>query len=879
MIGQTISHYKILEKLGEGGMGVVYKAQDLTLDRFVALKFLPAHLTVNDAEQARFLQEAKAAATINHPHVCTIHAVEEQDGQKFIVMEYVDGVTLRKKFEDAPLKANDALGYATQILEALQEAHSKGIVHRDIKSDNIMVNSKNQIKVMDFGLAKLKGSLKLTRTSSTVGTLAYMSPEQIQGGEVDARSDIFSFGVVLFEMLTRRTPFRGEHEAAMVYSIANEEPESLLKLRSDASPELERIIKRALEKDPEDRYQSAADMLSELRRVLKQSSRVSRAAISSAYVPTGVAPSPPAPTPVRSKKMLWMGIGGLGIAVLLVAIFLFSRKSSQEPNSVATLNPNMSLRVLPIPFTQVLYPSLSPDGNWVAFPAGDVSGKWDVYYMHVSGADPRRITADSSVLSGDRTANISPDGSQVVYDRPNPVTNGFDVCVVSSLGGVSKLVVEDGRAPRWRPDGQRIGYVRIRRAPSTVVYGFWTVNPDGSDNRLEFADSLGARGRFNFAWSADGRSIAWIRSFKEGYQEVITRALASGTERQLTFDKKNIDDVCWTRRGVIIFSSNKGGNTNLWMVPTEGGTPQQITKGSGPDIGISISSDDQKLLYLQEQRVGYIWSASIDGSDARQVTFDDRAVDVVSLSPDGKRIAFSMGDIDPLKPVSHLFVQDRDGANRRQITSGDIVAAAPGWSPDGRWISFSSRPASDPPDSFKIFVVDAAHPGMPRQLGLGIPISWVSSSTLLTSRPNATHNEIVSVDGGSQKQFYEDSTFARPVASGKLIAFSDLHKGKEGLWLISSDYAKNPSKINPKRLFAQDEVVVARFSSEYVYYWNQQGELWRMNFLTEKKERVKGTFPGLTRNSPRDVRSDDKEMIYVVQKRSGKLVVIENLFH
>jgi serine/threonine protein kinase/tetratricopeptide (TPR) repeat protein len=274
MIGQTISHYKILEKLGEGGMGVVYKAQDTKLDRLVAMKFLPHHLSANEAEKARFLQEAKAASALNHPNVCTIYDIKEENSQQFIVMEFVDGATLKHK---VPIqKIQDALTYALQIGEALHEAHGKGIVHRDIKCENIMVNSKNQIKVMDFGLAKLKGSLKLTKTSSTIGTLSYMAPEQIQGGEVDARSDIFSFGVVVFEMLTGHMPFRGDHEASMMYSIINEEPESVQKTRQDVSAEIDRIIRRALEKDPEDRYQHIDDMVSELRRVQKQSTRISR---------------------------------------------------------------------------------------------------------------------------------------------------------------------------------------------------------------------------------------------------------------------------------------------------------------------------------------------------------------------------------------------------------------------------------------------------------------------------------------------------------------------------------------------------------------------------------------------------------------------------
>lgn len=279
MIGHTVSHYKILEKLGEGGMGVVYRAEDLKLKRIVALKFLPQHLTRTEAEQTRLQQEAQAAATLNHPNICTIHAISEHEGQQFIDMELVDGKTLREKLSAGHLSVPDAIAYAIQIGEALYEAHAKGIVHRDVKAENIMVNTKNQIKVMDFGLAKLKGSLKLTKTSSTVGTLAYMAPEQIQGGEVDARSDIFAFGVLLFEMLTGKLPFRGDHESAMMYSIVNEEPEPVQKYLPDASPELMHILNKALDKDPDSRYQSAADMVVDLRRVRKESGRVSRAAI------------------------------------------------------------------------------------------------------------------------------------------------------------------------------------------------------------------------------------------------------------------------------------------------------------------------------------------------------------------------------------------------------------------------------------------------------------------------------------------------------------------------------------------------------------------------------------------------------------------------
>ncbi|NQT25566.1 protein kinase [candidate division KSB1 bacterium] len=274
MIGQTILHYKILEKLGEGGMGIVYKAQDTKLKRTVALKFLPQHLIANKTDKARFLQEAQAAAALNHNNVCTIHDIQEHDGQHFIVMEYVEGKTLREEIslpasQDSHLSKGDtgglpldkAINYATQIAEALQAAHAKDIIHRDIKSENIMVTSTGQIKVMDFGLAKLRGAAKLTKTTNTVGTLAYSSPEQIQGQEVDARSDIFSFGVVLYEMLTGQLPFSGEYESALMYSILNEKPKTIDVFRNGGVETYQNVVEKCLEKKLENRYQSISELM------------------------------------------------------------------------------------------------------------------------------------------------------------------------------------------------------------------------------------------------------------------------------------------------------------------------------------------------------------------------------------------------------------------------------------------------------------------------------------------------------------------------------------------------------------------------------------------------------------------------------------------
>ena len=265
MIGKTISHYKILEKIGAGGMGVVYKAQDTKLDRMVALKFISPQSLKSKEEKARFIQEAKAAAAINHTNITTIYEINEYENDTFISMEYIEGESLRDKIESGPLAIEEALKIAIQISEGLQEAHEHHIIHRDIKSANIIITQNVQVKILDFGLAKLKGQSKFTKAGTTLGTAAYMSPEQYQNKDVDLRSDIWSFGVVLFEMMTGQLPFEGDYEAAVMYSVVNEEPGSASSLRKGIPIEIENIINKALEKDPTKRYQGMKEVMEELR--------------------------------------------------------------------------------------------------------------------------------------------------------------------------------------------------------------------------------------------------------------------------------------------------------------------------------------------------------------------------------------------------------------------------------------------------------------------------------------------------------------------------------------------------------------------------------------------------------------------------------------
>jgi serine/threonine protein kinase/tetratricopeptide (TPR) repeat protein len=335
MIGQTISHYKILEKLGEGGMGVVYLVQDLKLDRLVALKFLPGRLTADEIEKERFIHEAKAASSLNHPNVTTIHEIDEYEGQLFIVMEYCPGESIKELVEKEELSLKKVLDIGIQICEGLTAAHEKDVVHRDVKSENIMITPETRVKIMDFGLAKLKGTTKITTTGTTVGTVAYMSPEQAQGMSVDRRSDIFSFGVVLYEMITGQLPFKGDHETAVIYSIVNETPEPLARYKTNVSEGLQRIVSKALTKESEERYQHIDDLMADLKHERKLLETGTTDVSTSQII---------AAQPRRKRLPLLVSVLAILLVVLFIVIFKSfhvqigpQREAIAEENSLAIM--------------------------------------------------------------------------------------------------------------------------------------------------------------------------------------------------------------------------------------------------------------------------------------------------------------------------------------------------------------------------------------------------------------------------------------------------------------------------------------------------------------------------------------------------------------
>ncbi len=364
MSTETISHYNILSELGRGGMGVVYKAADTKLDRTVALKVLPPHSIGSQDDRARFYREARAAAALHHPHIATIFEIDEDDGQPFIAMEYVDGQALDDRIAERPLPLKQAVGMAIQIAEALKAAHAKNIVHRDIKSANVMLTSSGDAKVLDFGLAKTAASTKLTQMGSTLGTVAYMSPQQARGEDVDHRTDLWSLGAVMYQMIAGKLPFPGDFEQAVVYSILNEEPQPLTAVRTGVPMGLEWIVSKLLAKDPDERYQTATDLLVDLRTVDLTAAGMSRSRVAAAD-PAALQSAESKSTRKRSVASVWVMAGFLvGLAVMGL-IWAFVPKSTVTETVVET-----SVKRFQVPLRAsggLSGVDISPDGSKIVY--------------------------------------------------------------------------------------------------------------------------------------------------------------------------------------------------------------------------------------------------------------------------------------------------------------------------------------------------------------------------------------------------------------------------------------------------------------------------------------------------------------------------------
>ena len=634
--GVTISHYKITEKLGEGGMGVVYKAEDTKLERPVALKFLAPHAIEDPEHEARFVREAKAAARLDHPNICHVYEIDEADGQTFLAMAFLEGRTVKDRIAERPLKLEEALDIAVQTAQGLQAAHEKGIVHRDIKGANLMVTPQGQVKIMDFGLAQLAEGSKLTKTATILGTPAYMSPEQAQRQPTDPRTDVWSLGVVLYEMVTGRLPFEGERDQAVLYAISNEEPQPLTALRTGVPVELDRIVGKALAKDRGDRYQHVDEMLVDLRMALRGSGSARHADASSV-------------SPIRPHGLARQ-IAVVPILAAAVGLTWWLTRSDNPPPS--TQPPVLTRLTSDSGLTY--YPALSPDGTLLAYASDRADEEdLDIWVQQVGGGQPIRLTEHEA---DDLTPVFSPDGRHIIFQSSR---DGGGVYIVPSLGGNERLVAARGFNPRFSPDGKWISYITIPGGTFTT-FRLLRVSVDGGPPTGIETGSLGFRqhvwspdGKFILVLGWPGRAADWWLVPVEGGTTVKTDALTIFRRHGLDFRLLTTHSpMVWSaERNDVLFSASLGDSVNVWRTTLStstgqvAGPPQRVTSGAGVEVQPSTAANG-RVAFANLARNIDLWALPIDPNEGtvvgemRRLT-RDAAPDVApSLSTDGKILLF-----------------------------------------------------------------------------------------------------------------------------------------------------------------------------------------------------------------------------------------------
>ncbi|MCW5982505.1 MAG: PD40 domain-containing protein [Bryobacteraceae bacterium] len=702
--GQTISHYRVLDRIGQGGTAVVYQAEDTRLHRKVALKFLRREAIENPELKARFLREAEAAAALDHPNICTVYQIDEANGRTFLAMAYIDGPSLKDKIRDRPLKLTDALDIAIQIGEGLQAAHENGIVHRDIKSGNVMLTSHGQAKIVDFGLAHLAGAAKITRTGSVAGTPAYMSPEQVRGEEADHRTDIWALGVVLYEMVTGRLPFGDEAAQSVALAIQNREPDLPTALRSGAPVELDRIAGKALAKRVHERYQHVEDLLVDLRSLKRK--------LESGWQPVA---------PKRANRARWYVAGG-ALAAALAAAWIGYWTPWTRPEEVP---------LAPVPLTAYpgfeSGPSFSPDGNEVAFSwNGEDGSNYDIYRKSIGPGAPLRLTSHPA---SDSLPRWSPDGQRIAFRRElGGGTEG--IFLIPALGGVEQQLME--------VRGQLVFRVRHAWSPD----GKWLLTSDGTPpqepyylvllsvatrekRRLTDPPQDSGCGDFGASFSPDGRSIVFCRGrtsliLSDVYTLALTEQLTPwGEPKRLAHDATVKQDPIWTPDGRdILFVS---GSTisysltrRLWRISASGAAEAKPLPAIGPGVSTpAISSQRQRLAYSQTISNVDIWRIEISGPEKnagppKRLLASTRIDEQGRWSPDGRRIAF----LSDRSGNPEIWLADRDGSNAWQLTSsGGQHVGWPSWSPDGHSLAFDSAAAGQ-----RDIHVLSANGGVPRRL-------------------------------------------------------------------------------------------------------------------------------------------------------------------
>lgn len=720
MIGRTLDHYRVESKLGEGGMGVVYKARDFQLNRTVAVKVLPPEKIADPDRRERFVREARAASALNHPNIVAIYDIRSEEGVDFIVMEHVEGRTLDEAIPPGGLRVAEALGYGVQIADALARAHAAGILHRDIKPSNVMLTGEGRVKILDFGLAKLVEPTEsaseaptmarpLTEEGVLVGTAPYMSPEQAEGRSLDARSDIFSFGAVLYEMVTGRKPFTGDSRVAILSKILNAEPLAPHELAAAIPPDLEKTILRCLRKDPARRYQTMADLKVALEDLKAESASGSRPA------PVAMLRGPSA-----RRRWVWVALFPLLIVAALFAWRTRARRSTEPLQAVALTT-----------FSGVeRYPSLSPDGDEVTFAwNGPRQDNDDVYVQRIGSGSPLRLTTNPA---SDLNPVWSPDDHWIAFLRGNsagpmsPVR--FDLLLVPPLGGPERRLAQI-RAREvawpvqtylaWCPDATCL--VVTDSPGDEKPDALYVVSVDTGEKRQLTHPRPPTLGDSSPAVSPDGRALVFRRSTSYGIGELHRLALnrgmiASGESRRVTTAAFNGEHPAWLPGGEEILVSAR---STLWRVKVSGESlPARLPfvgqDGMSPAISRAGADGTAHLVYARSfvddniYRLDFPAPGAAAASPPRVAISSTRGDIHARFSPDGGRVVFTSNR----SGTWELWISDPDGGNAQKVTSMDATnTGGPNWSPDGRWIVYGS----DQPGQFDLYMIAAAG-GKPRRL-------------------------------------------------------------------------------------------------------------------------------------------------------------------
>ncbi len=639
--GQIVSHYRVMEKLGAGGMGVVYKAEDIRLRRFVALKFLPDEIGNDPDALSRFEREARSASALNHPNICTIHEIVERDDRPVIVMELLEGKNLNEKIRAGPIPIDELVDFAIQISDALEAAHAKRIIHRDIKPANIFVTHRGQAKILDFGLAKrafsrdpstavataaaptLTMDHQLTGAGYAVGTVPYMSPEQIHAKDLDARTDLFSLGVVLYEMAAGRQPFRGESSAAIFDSILNRAPVPVVRLNPDVPAELERIIGKCLEKDRNLRYQNASEIRTDLQRLKRDTESPGIIAVAQDQIAAK-----------RSRR--WtptiLAIGAmLAVVVGLVWRFGAPRGPVTSANEYIQLtNFNDSATA----------PALSPDGRMVAFFRGGAYflGSGQIYVKLLPDGESKQLTFDSS---GKYDPVFTPDASRIAYTSQSRANPGFNTWTVPVLGGPPTRLMVNAAGLSWiGPD--RVLFSKVM--PGTILHmGVVTAKDSRAEERAIYFPAH-ERAMAHYSWLSPDRN--WVL-IAEG-----DSAMAWQRCRVVNMDGNSMgvqvgpEGACtaaaWSPDGRWMYLNVKvDGGTHLWRQGWRGrapeGNPEQITFGPAEEEGLAIAPDGKSLIASVGVRQSSVWIHDAAGDHAVSL---EGSAEAPRLSPDGKRLYY-----------------------------------------------------------------------------------------------------------------------------------------------------------------------------------------------------------------------------------------------